>query len=191
MSKLDSTAMQIAIEVRADADASRVRELVRSGPVRTIVPMLVANRITADARALLNEAGWSWLDRRGRLHIRGPGVRIDMDIEPHRTRLNAHRDPLRTRAGPAVRWRAGRPGPRRRIVGHAAHRRVCDRGRRGRHGAARRSTPLHDRCRYRRRGRCGAYRGGRVAGTRRCDAGARLQQVMLHGTNVDCSRSDG
>ncbi|HLM19875.1 MAG TPA: hypothetical protein VK549_18775, partial [Acidimicrobiia bacterium] len=30
---------------------------------------------------LLDEAGWSWLDRRGRLHLRAPGVRVDADVD--------------------------------------------------------------------------------------------------------------
>ncbi|MGH9918663.1 MAG: hypothetical protein ACRD6W_07335, partial [Nitrososphaerales archaeon] len=29
---------------------------------------------------LLSDAGWSWFDRRGRLHVRAPGVRIDIEV---------------------------------------------------------------------------------------------------------------
>jgi len=44
--------------------------------------LLVAERITTDGRTILTDAGWSWLDRRGRLHLRGPGVRVDIDVAP-------------------------------------------------------------------------------------------------------------
>src|SRR5207245_47286 len=55
--------------------------LEREHPHSGEVPLVVADRITADARTLLDEAGWSWLDRRGRLHLRAPGVRVDADLD--------------------------------------------------------------------------------------------------------------
>lgn len=75
--------------------------------------MLVADRITSDARERLNEAGWSWLDRRGRLHLTAPGVRIDADVPPD-ARLPSSptgRDPITGPGGLAVAyWLCEHPG---------------------------------------------------------------------------------
>ncbi len=58
-----------AAVVRASqVTGARARELIGSpcdGPV-----VVVADRITDDARSLLSAAGWSWLDLRGHLHLR-------------------------------------------------------------------------------------------------------------------------
>jgi hypothetical protein len=42
--------------------------------------VVVADRITADARNTLNQAGWSWLDLRGHLRLIGPGLFVDSDV---------------------------------------------------------------------------------------------------------------
>lgn len=42
--------------------------------------VVVADRITADARDDLTRAGWSWLDRRGHLRLSGPGVFVSADV---------------------------------------------------------------------------------------------------------------
>ncbi len=39
--------------------------------------LLVADRISEPGRAVLREAGWGWLDRRGHLRIWVPGIRVD------------------------------------------------------------------------------------------------------------------
>ncbi|WP_217696687.1 transcriptional regulator [Mycobacterium sp. GA-1841] len=64
-----------------------------------ITKVLVANRITADARSYLRNADWGWLDLRGHMHVAGPGLFIDADIEP--TQPHAHRtaDPFSGRSG--------------------------------------------------------------------------------------------
>lgn len=54
------------------------------------LPALVANKITSDARSVLSEAGWSWLDRRGRLHLRGPGVLVEVDVPTEQEAKGAH-----------------------------------------------------------------------------------------------------
>jgi DNA-binding transcriptional ArsR family regulator len=46
------------------------------------VGIVIADRISAAARAELNERGWSWLDRRGHLRLWTPRTRVDVDIEP-------------------------------------------------------------------------------------------------------------
>jgi hypothetical protein len=52
----------------------------RMGPSADTPPLLVADRITGEARTILTKAGWSWLDRRGWLHLHAPGVRIDVAV---------------------------------------------------------------------------------------------------------------
>ncbi|OKJ98973.1 hypothetical protein AMK34_09865 [Amycolatopsis sp. CB00013] len=42
--------------------------------------VVVADRITADARTILNQAGWGWLDLRGHLRLTGPGLFVDSDV---------------------------------------------------------------------------------------------------------------
>lgn len=60
------------------------------------VGVVVADRVTSEARALLEAAGWGWFDLRGHLHIAGEGLFIDTDL-------------------PALRGRPGRVDP---IAGH-------------------------------------------------------------------------
>jgi hypothetical protein len=45
-----------------------------------IIRIIVADRVTAQVRQLLREAGWSWLDLRGHLHLDGPGIFVDTDV---------------------------------------------------------------------------------------------------------------
>lgn len=42
--------------------------------------LLVADRVTREARDTLRAAGWGWLDLRGHLHIVGPGVFVEADV---------------------------------------------------------------------------------------------------------------
>lgn len=44
------------------------------------IGVVVADRVTAAAREVLNLAGWGWLDLRGHLRIVGPGIVIDTDV---------------------------------------------------------------------------------------------------------------
>jgi hypothetical protein len=57
------------------------------------VSVLVADRITEDARRTLQRAGWGWLDLRGHLHIAGHGLFIDSDVPPAQP-LTSHPNPL-------------------------------------------------------------------------------------------------
>lgn len=74
----------VAIEVKATAYATpeRVRAMTRTSRRRKTTPLLVADHITDAARADLTATGWSWLDRRGHLYLRAPGVMIDRRISP-------------------------------------------------------------------------------------------------------------
>lgn len=73
---LETTALALA-----DADTVAGR-LGRWGATLTegAVGLVVADRVTAAARDLLNESGWGWLDLRGHLRIVGPGIVIDTDV---------------------------------------------------------------------------------------------------------------
>lgn len=51
--------------------------------------VVVADRVTAGAREMLNAAGWGWLDLRGHLRIVGPGIVIDTDVPSARAPVAA------------------------------------------------------------------------------------------------------
>lgn len=63
-----------------------------------VAPLVVADRITADGRDTLNQAGWSWLDLRGHLKLVGPGLFVDTDV------------PAQSKPGPARQGITGRVG---------------------------------------------------------------------------------
>lgn len=74
---LDGSRHSMRIEPVAYCTGQRARELVATGEEPRFV---VSEKITADGRTVLSDAGWSWLDRRGRLHVRAPGVRVDVEV---------------------------------------------------------------------------------------------------------------
>lgn len=57
------------------------RQLTNASPVG----LVVADRVTQQARELLRAAGWGWLDLRGHFHVVAPGLFVDADIPPMRT----------------------------------------------------------------------------------------------------------
>jgi len=98
---VDDQVFRMAVETMAYCTGQHAASLVaRWGPPGDVVPLLVADKITADARNILNDAGWSWLDRRGRLHLRARGVRVDVDV-PASDRATG------STAGPPVSGRSG------------------------------------------------------------------------------------
>jgi hypothetical protein len=68
----DIVAVSVLDEARANAIAA----------VATDDILVVADLIGAEARAALDAASISWLDRRGHLRVTSPGVWIDRDIDP-------------------------------------------------------------------------------------------------------------
>jgi hypothetical protein len=96
---VDDRRLEVAVVAVAYCTGQRAQELTRRQDRRSRPRLVVADRITADARATLSSAGWSWLDRRGRLHLHGPGLRVDVDVQP------AQREPA-----PAPSSIAGRGG---------------------------------------------------------------------------------
>lgn len=51
-----------------------------------ILLVLVADTIVESAREVLRNHGWGWLDLRGHLYLRAPGVFVDSDVPPLRER---------------------------------------------------------------------------------------------------------
>jgi hypothetical protein len=76
------------------------------------IKLLVADRITAQARRTLSDARWSWLDRRGWLHVLAPGVRLDLAVpETRRTLPSTVRSAIRGRSGRTIAyWLCSHPG---------------------------------------------------------------------------------
>lgn len=65
------------------------------------ITVVVADRVVASARELLTQPGWGWLDRRGRLVLRGPGVIVDTRI-PRTYEQPSPGDPLASQVGREV-----------------------------------------------------------------------------------------
>jgi hypothetical protein len=82
-----------SVLVSADGLAQRLKRWTgqHSGPAAAGV--LVADRVTADARDVLRGAGWGWLDLRGHLHLVGPGLFIDTSV-PATTHRPRRSEPL-------------------------------------------------------------------------------------------------
>jgi hypothetical protein len=98
---IDDRVFVVLVEVVSYCTGQTATRLVRRPPPSgDALLLLVADRITAEARTILTNAGWSWLDRRGQLHLRAPGVRVDLAVAP------AARATAST-AGPAVTGRSG------------------------------------------------------------------------------------
>ena len=47
--------------------------------------MIVSDRVSEAGRAVLRDAGWGWLDRRGDLRLWAPGIRIEATVPGQRT----------------------------------------------------------------------------------------------------------
>jgi hypothetical protein len=98
---VDDRAFAVWVQVVSYCTGQTALRLVHGlAPPRDTLPWLVADRITAEARNILTDAGWSWLDRRGQLHLRASGVRVDQAVPP------AERGTAST-AGPAITGRSG------------------------------------------------------------------------------------
>jgi DNA-binding transcriptional ArsR family regulator len=100
---VDDRPFTIPLEVVSYCTRQRAEELIaRHGPPRIgVFPLVVADKVTAEARTILNDAGWSWLDRRGRLHLRAPAVRVDVDVP------REERSTFSGQSGPPITGRGG------------------------------------------------------------------------------------
>jgi hypothetical protein len=99
----DDTDLELGVVAVAYATGPRVDEIIQASDSRTSV--LVADRITSEARERLNAAGWGWFDRRGHLRLRAPGVLIDTTVESSARDDAPSTEPIRGRAGLAVAYR--------------------------------------------------------------------------------------
>lgn len=61
--------------------------------------VLIADRITAAARDLLNELGWGWLDLRGQLHLAAPGLFVHVAVNPPGPTTQRHSHPFTGQSG--------------------------------------------------------------------------------------------
>ena len=82
IARVDDRDVSIEIKTTAYATPERVRARVKQPRRGPATQLLVADHITEAARQDLIVAGWSWLDRRGRLYLRAPGVMIDREVDP-------------------------------------------------------------------------------------------------------------
>lgn len=64
-----------------------------------LLKILVADRVTAAARDLLNESGWGWLDLRGHLHIAAPGLFVHADVKTAGATAPRPTEPFAGRSG--------------------------------------------------------------------------------------------
>lgn len=103
--KLGEIGIEVEVVPVAYATAARIDELIEDSPKLRRLPVVVADRITVDARGRLRAAGWGWLDRRGHLHLRSPGILIDTEVEPSQRDQDVPDEPLRGRAGLAIAYR--------------------------------------------------------------------------------------
>jgi len=120
---VDDRSLNMSVEAVSYCTAQNAAALVsRRRPCADTLPLLVADRITAEARTILTDAGWSWLDRRGRLHLRGPGVRVDQPVQPaDRTTASTAGPAITGRSGITVAyWLCAHPGERVSPNRHAA-----------------------------------------------------------------------
>ncbi len=97
---------QIAVEVERVSLASvdgLDRRLIEWGKRHgeAAVRVVVADRVTQDARDVLQSAGWGWLDLRGHVHVAGPGLFVDADV-PALKRPTRRSVPLAGRVGVEV-----------------------------------------------------------------------------------------
>jgi hypothetical protein len=77
---------QIFVETKRMALASveTLQRILSQNEVGSVSPsnvqVVVADRVTEQARQSLRETGWSWLDLRGHLHLVGEGLFVDAEV---------------------------------------------------------------------------------------------------------------
>jgi hypothetical protein len=91
-------AFAVEIKERAlvrDGDVdSLTRELAAADRRRGVVGVVVADRITEEAKTLLREKSWGWLDLRGDLHLEAPGVFVDARVSRAESAPRVPTEPL-------------------------------------------------------------------------------------------------
>ena len=79
---VDGRSLRLDVHGATLLDGPRAETLVGRATTSGSVPLVVGDKILEAARSGLAAAGWSWLDRRGHLHLTASGTRIDVEIEP-------------------------------------------------------------------------------------------------------------
>lgn len=102
---LDGPAGPIAIEVKAvhTLDRGRLHTITAGAPTdRDHRVVVVADRLIGPVPDLLDELGWGYLDRRGRLRFQADGVFVNADVEPGPRPRTAPSDPIAGRVAQGV-----------------------------------------------------------------------------------------
>jgi len=102
--QFDDARFDVDVVPIAYATGARVDEVVADAHPAGRLPVVVADRVTADAKDRLADAGWGWLDRRGHLRLRSPGLLVDTTV-PAVARDTVALEPIRGRAGIAIAYR--------------------------------------------------------------------------------------
>lgn len=103
--RLDDARFDLDVIPAAYATGARANELIEESQTAGRIPVLVADRVTADAKDRLVEAGWGWFDRRGHLRLRSPGLLVDTNVTVTTREGKSPEEPIRGRAGIAVAYR--------------------------------------------------------------------------------------
>jgi hypothetical protein len=93
--------LPVRIKVLSLADVAAVTPLLAHAETSRRLNVIVADRVVEPARALLARPGWGYLDRRGRLALRGPGLVVDVPV-PATIERPAPTPPLATGVGREV-----------------------------------------------------------------------------------------
>lgn len=97
----DGVALRVEVVRRSLVTDEVARRLLDARDSGDATLMLDADRVTQGARSVLDAAHAGYLDRRGRLSLRAPGLFVAADIEPVRTTA-ARSDALAGRAGAEI-----------------------------------------------------------------------------------------
>jgi hypothetical protein len=103
--RFDDARVDLDVFPAAYATGARADQLIDEPHAAGPVPMLVADRVTAEAKDRLADAGWGWFDRRGHLRLRSPGLLVDTNVPATTRESTAPAEPIRGRAGIAVAYR--------------------------------------------------------------------------------------
>ncbi|MCV7011004.1 transcriptional regulator [Mycolicibacterium madagascariense] len=97
----DDRQLLVEIETSSLVTTKGLRDQLRLWSHRrraNTIGVVVADRITADAREELRAAGWSWLDTRGHLRLAADGLLIDANV-PAALHAPRRREPFAGRVG--------------------------------------------------------------------------------------------
>lgn len=81
--RLDGSVTVVQMKAMAYADPARVQRLIHTTADRAgVTNLLVADQVPAASEQVLRDAGWSWLNRSGRLRLRAPAVNVEVPVPP-------------------------------------------------------------------------------------------------------------